>query len=152
MTKIEFTNLSIGFETLQKIGTEPNTKIQTAMKSCIIFQGGVYFFVALDINIQQFIVLTSLIFRQLWKLFIKFLDSLDFKVSQRLDLWFYTSKLILFCSPRHKLLKISNCQISALCLRESVHNDMYYFWLFKSSISKIWDLITKFYYLNIFFI
>ena len=44
----------------------------------------------------------NLISGQFGKLFIKFLDSLDFKASQRLGLRFYfTKSLILFCSLRH---------------------------------------------------
>ena len=44
--------------------------------------------------------------RQLGKLFIKFLESLDFKVSQRHSLWFYlTNSVIHFCSSRHINLK-----------------------------------------------
>ena len=48
------------------------------------------------------VVLCDSLIIKLWKLIIKYLDSLDFKVSHLLGLWFYhTNLLILFCSPRH---------------------------------------------------
>ena len=51
--------------------------------------------------------------RQFWKLVIKYLDSRDFKVSQRLGLWFYlTISLLLFCSPRHINFKMQCAKIS----------------------------------------
>ena len=46
----------------------------------------------------------TLKYRQLGKLFINFLDSLDFTVSQHLCFYF-TNSLILLCSPMHINLK-----------------------------------------------
>ena len=46
---------------------------------------------------------------QLWKLFINFLNHLDFKVSQCHGLWNYTSPFYFFCSPRHSHFKIATC-------------------------------------------
>ena len=46
---------------------------------------------------------------QLWKLFINFLNRLDFKVSQCHGLWNYTSPFYFFCSPRHSHFKITTC-------------------------------------------